>query len=67
MLGLGLGLGLMLGLATNPRTVGAQVEVLQPEKGGLAGARYAAQVLAAGRGDGMVLGTEEARALTPLW
>ena len=32
--------------ATNPRTVGAQVEVLQPEKGGLAGARYAAQVLA---------------------
>jgi hypothetical protein len=40
--------------ATNPRTVGAQVEVLQPEKGGLCGARYAAQVLAAGRGDGMV-------------
>eukprot|EP00964_Phaeocystis_antarctica_P134261 scaffold98514_cov75-Phaeocystis_antarctica.AAC.2 len=40
--------------ATNPRTVGAQVEVLQPDKGGLAGARYAAQVLAAGRGDGMV-------------
>ena len=28
--------------------------MLQPEKGGLAGARYAAQVLAAGRGDGMV-------------
>ena len=40
--------------ATNPRTVGAQVEVLQPDKGGLAGARYAAQVLAAGGGDGMV-------------